>query len=220
MDAGLRRELAEKARAGARLSREDGVALYGSGDLAWLGGLAHEARTRRHGERGYFAAGPGPGPGPADEADAVAAVTVTYGEEPAEQIAAQIVDTILEVRDRQDAGAGLLAVAPLAAGRVTGAEVLKTFAVARLLLDNVAHVRVAWPAYGTQTAQLALQHGADDFAPAPGAPAPDPLPAGELVDLIQDAGLRPVERDARYAAVREHEGPDPERREAPQPMRF
>lgn len=217
MDAGLRRELAEKVRAGARLSREDGLALYGSGDLAWLGGLAHEARTRRHGERGYFAAGPG-------SADAVAAVPVAYGEEPAERIAEQVaeqaVDALLALRDRQDAGAGLLAVAPLAAGRGTGAEVLKTFAVARLLLDNVAHVRAAWTAYGTQTAQLALQHGADDFAPAPGAADPDSLPVAELVELIQDAGLRPVERDARYAAVREHEGPDPERRETPQPMRF
>ncbi|WP_407560439.1 hypothetical protein [Streptomyces sp. 184] len=204
MDAGLRRELAEKARGGARLSREDGAALYGSGDLAWLGGLAHEARTRRHGDRGYFAAA----------ADADSVETVSYGEGAAEQV----IDALLEVRDRQDAGAGLLAVAPLADGRVTGAEALKAFAVARLLLDNVPHVRAAWTAYGTQTAQLALQHGADDFAPAPG--AADTLPADELVELIQDAGLRPVERDARYAVVREHEAPDPERREAPQPMRF
>ncbi|MFF0723733.1 hypothetical protein [Streptomyces sp. NPDC004134] len=205
MDAGLRRELAEKARAGARLSRADGVALYGCGDLAWLGGLAHEARTRRHGERGYFAAA-------ADAAEPVA--EVPYGEEDP----GQTVDALLALRDRQDAGAGLLAVAPLAAGRVTGAAALKTFAVARLLLDNVPHVRAAWTAYGTQTAQLALQHGADDFAPAPGAAGI--LPVAELVELIQDAGLHPVERDARYDAVREHAGPDPERREAPQPMRF
>ncbi|MEO3851441.1 hypothetical protein ABGB09_28090 [Streptomyces sp. B8F3] len=205
MDAGLRRELAEKARADARLSRADGVALYGSGDLAWLGGLAHEARTRRHGERGYFAADA--------SAEAEAVATVTYGEG-----VEQTVDALLALRDRQDAGAGLLAVVPLAAGRVTGAEALKTFAVARLLLDNVPHVRAAWTAYGTQTAQLALQHGADDFAPAPG--AADTLAVGELVELIQDAGLHPVERDAHYAAVREHAGPDPERREAPQPMRF
>ncbi|GAA2137734.1 hypothetical protein GCM10009802_46990 [Streptomyces synnematoformans] len=142
------------------------------------------------------------------------------GAEPEDRVARRVVDALLAVRDRQDAGAGLLAVAPLAAGRATGAEVLKTFAVARLLLDNVPHVRAAWPAYGTQTAQLALQHGADDFAPAPGAADPGTLPAGELVELIQDAGLLPVERDARYAVVREHEGPDPERRETPQPMRF
>lgn len=204
MDAGLRRELAEKVRGGARLSREDGVALYGSGDLAWLGGLAHDVRTRRHGERAYFA--------PAAPSEATEAVA--YGE----GSVAQTVDALLALRDRQDAGAGLLAVVPLAAGRVTGAEALKAFAVARLLLDNVPHVRAAWTAYGTQTAQLALQHGADDFAPAPG--ADDTLPAGELVELIQDAGLRPVERDGSYTAVREHEGPDPERREAPQPMRF
>lgn len=205
MDAELRRELAEKARGGARLSREDGVALYGSGDLAWLGGLAHEARTGRHGERGYFATSAAP---------SAAVATVTYGEGPAERT----VEALLALRDRQDAGAGLLAAVPLATGPVTGAETLKTFAVARLLLDNVPHLRAAWTAYGTQTAQLALQHGADDFAPAPG--AGETLPAGELVELIQDAGLRPVERDENYTAVREHDGPDPERRETPQPMRF
>ncbi|MFI9080092.1 aminofutalosine synthase MqnE, partial [Streptomyces sioyaensis] len=47
MDAGLKRELEEKVYAGERLSREDGIALYGCDDLAWLGGLAHEVRTRK-----------------------------------------------------------------------------------------------------------------------------------------------------------------------------
>ena len=47
MDAGLKRELEEKVFSGERLSREDGIALYESDDLAWLGGLAHEVRTRK-----------------------------------------------------------------------------------------------------------------------------------------------------------------------------
>ena len=54
MDAGLKRELEEKVRAGERLTREDGIALYESDDLAWLGGLAHEVRTRKNGDVVHF----------------------------------------------------------------------------------------------------------------------------------------------------------------------
>ncbi|CAM5685411.1 Aminodeoxyfutalosine synthase [Streptomyces hirsutus] len=54
MDVGLKRELEEKVRSGERLSREDGIALYESDDLAWLGGLAHEVRTRKNGDVVHF----------------------------------------------------------------------------------------------------------------------------------------------------------------------
>ena len=45
MDAGLKRELEEKVYP-ASGCREDGIALYESDDLAWLGGLAHYVRTK------------------------------------------------------------------------------------------------------------------------------------------------------------------------------
>ncbi|CAM5604275.1 Aminodeoxyfutalosine synthase [Streptomyces glaucescens] len=54
MDVGLERELEEKVRSGERLTREDGIALYESDDLAWLGGLAHEVRTRKNGDVVHF----------------------------------------------------------------------------------------------------------------------------------------------------------------------
>jgi aminodeoxyfutalosine synthase len=54
MDAGLKREIEEKVYAGERLSRADGVALYSSDDLAWLGRLAHHRRTGRSGDRVLF----------------------------------------------------------------------------------------------------------------------------------------------------------------------
>ena len=41
MDVGRKRELEDKVLAGERLSYDDGVALYESDDLAWLGDLAH-----------------------------------------------------------------------------------------------------------------------------------------------------------------------------------
>jgi aminodeoxyfutalosine synthase len=46
--------LAEKVRAGERLSSEEGVALYSSNDLLALGYLAHQVRVRMHGMRTYF----------------------------------------------------------------------------------------------------------------------------------------------------------------------
>jgi aminodeoxyfutalosine synthase len=54
MDAGLKRELEAKVLAGERLTREDGVALYESDDLAWLGELAHHVRTVKNGDRVFF----------------------------------------------------------------------------------------------------------------------------------------------------------------------
>ncbi|MEV5485726.1 aminofutalosine synthase MqnE, partial [Streptomyces sioyaensis] len=54
MDVGLKRELEAKVHAGERLTREDGIALYECDDLAWLGGLAHEVRTRKNGDVVHF----------------------------------------------------------------------------------------------------------------------------------------------------------------------
>src|SRR5438552_11351232 len=54
MDSGRRREIEDMVAAGERLGYDDGVALYGCDDLAWLGGLAHSVRTRKNGERVVF----------------------------------------------------------------------------------------------------------------------------------------------------------------------
>ena len=44
--------------------------------------------------------------------------------------------------------------------------------------------------------------------------------AGALLDLIRDAGFRPVERNTRYEVIREYDGPALTRRETPQAMRL
>ena len=46
--------IAEKVQAGERLSFEDGVALYRSGDILALGWLANSVRERLHGDLAYF----------------------------------------------------------------------------------------------------------------------------------------------------------------------
>src|ERR687888_621341 len=54
MDAAHRQAIEDKVHSGERLSYADGVALYECGDLAWLGGLAHEVRTAKNGDRVFF----------------------------------------------------------------------------------------------------------------------------------------------------------------------
>ncbi len=54
MDVGRKRDLEAKVRAGERLDLADGVDLYASDDLAWLGDLAHHVRTEKNGDRTYF----------------------------------------------------------------------------------------------------------------------------------------------------------------------
>ncbi|MEJ3748386.1 hypothetical protein WEI85_34515 [Actinomycetes bacterium KLBMP 9797] len=92
------------------------------------------------------------------------------------------------------------------------AESLRGFALARLLLDDGVHIAASLPLHGTALAQLALNFGADDLV------CPADANREDVVNLIWDAGLRPVERDAGYAVVRDYDPPVPlaERRAEPQ----
>ena len=94
----------------------------------------------------------------------------------------------------------------------TGVEDLRTFAVARLLLDNIAHLKAYWVMLGLKTAQTAQWFGADDIDGTvqeeriyhmAGAETPQGLALSELVHLIEQAGRVPVERDTLYNVVAE-----------------
>ncbi|MGP3973455.1 radical SAM protein [Streptomyces sp. 8N114] len=154
--------------------------------------------------------------------------TMRYGSAEDAADRAAYVEQVLRLRELQDETGGFHVFVPLLQDGprgATGAEVLKTFAVARLLFDNVPHVAVDWALHSVQTAQLVLQHGADEMAgqvvnsESETAQDADALTREDLLDLIRDTGFRPVERDARHGVLRSYEGPDPQRREAPQPMR-
>jgi len=166
--------------------------------------------------------------------------TMLYGhiEEPRHRV-----DHVLRLRQLQDETGGFVVFIPLrfqhdAAGdprnrlmtqpMATGAEVLTTFAVSRLLFDNVPHVKNFWVMHGLQTAQLSLSFGADDLDgsvveykithDADGFGTPNEMTRDQLLEIIRDAGFRPVERNTRYEVVRTFDGPDPARRDVPQPM--
>src|SRR5689334_2125834 len=139
------------------------------------------------------------------------------------------------LRALQDETDGFLTYIPLAyhtehnelgeeLGRVgsatTGYEDLKNIAVARLYLDNIAHIKTHWPMVTPFMSQVVLEFGCDDVEGTvvyervyheAGARTQMLMPYLELVHLIRAAGKRPVERDSLYRPVREQfDDPPPE----------
>ena len=372
MDVGLKRELEQKVRAGERLSYDDGVALYDSDDLAWLGGLAHEVRTEKNGDKVFFnvnrhlnltnvctascaycsfqrKAGEkdaytmrveeavrlaeemrpagitelhivnGLHPTlpwryyprvlselkaalPEVSLKAFTATEIHFFErlsgKPADEVLDELIDAglesltgggaeifdweirsqivdhethwedwsrihrlahskglrtpctmlyghieeprhrvdhVLRLRELQDETGGFVVFIPLRyqhdsvgdprnrlqdrTTMATGAEALKTFAVSRLLFDNIDHVKAFWVMHGLTTSQLALSFGADDLDgsvveykithDADHYGTPNTMTRDDLLDIIRDAGFTPVERDTRYRVVKEFPGPTP-----------
>jgi aminodeoxyfutalosine synthase len=94
----------------------------------------------------------------------------------------------------------------------TGYEDLKNIAVGRLFLDNIPHVKTHWPMVTPFLSQIALNFGCDDVEGTvvfervyheAGATTEMHLAYHGLVELIRNAGKRPVERDSLYQVVRE-----------------
>jgi len=87
---------------------------------------------------------------------------------------------------------------------------LREMAVARLLLDNIPHVKAYWILMDVPLAQLCLSFGADDVDGTvveeriyhdAGATTPQQVQRAELIQWIRDAGRIPVERDTLYNVV-------------------
>jgi aminodeoxyfutalosine synthase len=135
------------------------------------------------------------------------------------------VDHLIRLRELQDrslAGgkASFLAYIPLAyqnennelsrkhvIHETTGLQDLREIAVARLMLDNIPHIKAYWVMIGAGLAQVGLSYGANDLdgtiieeeiAHNAGAKTPMALSKSELIRLIQEAGFEAVERDNLY----------------------
>lgn len=96
----------------------------------------------------------------------------------------------------------------------TGLTDLKTLAIARLMLDNVSHIKAFWIMQGVGLAQVALSWGCDDLDGTvvwyditkregeQQRPTHQELHVSDLKRLIREAGRTPVERDTLYRPVR------------------
>jgi aminodeoxyfutalosine synthase len=130
------------------------------------------------------------------------------------------VDHLLKLRALQDETQGFVTFIPLAfhpdntplqhIPKTTGFLDIKNIAVARLMLDNIPHIKAYWIMMTPRIAQIALRFGADDIDGTvveekiyhdAGATTSQSLRRGELLQLIRKAGREPVERDTLYRPV-------------------
>lgn len=94
-------------------------------------------------------------------------------------------------------------------------EDLKNYAVSRIFMDNVAHIKAYWPMIGRTTAQLSLSFGVDDIDGTiddttkiytmAGSEEQNPaLTTQQLVELIRQVKRNPIERDTLYNVVKDY----------------
>jgi aminodeoxyfutalosine synthase len=145
-------------------------------------------------------------------------VTMLYGHIETNE---ERVDHMLRARALQDETGGFQAFIPLAfhpdnnqmrkLPAPSGSDTLRVHAVARLMLDNIPHVKAFWIATGVELAQTALWFGVDDLDGTvqeekiyhmAGSRTPEALTTGDIEQIIRDAGRIPVERDTFYNVVR------------------
>ncbi|NOZ89925.1 MAG: aminofutalosine synthase MqnE [Epsilonproteobacteria bacterium] len=127
------------------------------------------------------------------------------------------IDHMLRLRELQDITGGFNAFIPLVYQRennflkvdkfLTGQEILKTYAISRILLDNIPHIKAYWATSTINLALIAQEFGADDLdgtiqkesiQSAAGAKSSNGMQIEEFVSMIKNAGFIPVERDSLY----------------------
>jgi aminodeoxyfutalosine synthase len=92
-------------------------------------------------------------------------------------------------------------------------EDIKAYAIARIFLDNFAHLKAYWPMLGRNNAQLMLNFGVDDldgtiddstkiYSMAGSEEQTPAMSTEQICDLVYDAGRIPVERDTVYNTLK------------------
>ncbi len=127
------------------------------------------------------------------------------------------IDHMMKIRELQDKTSGFMTFIPLFCHyenteiyefqQQTGFEAVKDYAISRLILDNIPHIKAFWIQIGTKLAQITLSFGVDDLDGTvmeekithyAGAKTGNALSKNELIHIIKKAGKIPVERDTVY----------------------
>ena len=132
------------------------------------------------------------------------------------------IDHLMRLRELQDETGGINAFIPLKfrsannslshLGETSVTDDLRTLAMSRLILDNVAHIKAYWVMYGKTTTELALAFGADDidgtiddstkiYSMAGADDARPTMSVDDIVRICSNAGYRAVERDTHYNEI-------------------
>jgi aminodeoxyfutalosine synthase len=127
------------------------------------------------------------------------------------------IDHMIRLRDIQDQTGGFNAFIPLVYQKEnnflkvtdfpTAQEILKTFAISRIMLDNIPSLKAYWVTSSIKLALLAQEFGANDLDgtiekesinSAAGAASANGMKQNEFVELIKNSGFEPIERDSLY----------------------
>lgn len=132
------------------------------------------------------------------------------------------VDHMEQLRQLQDRTGGFQAFIPLKfrnkdnqmshIAEVSVIEDLRNYAISRIYMDNVPHIKAYWAMISRSTAQLSLNFGVDDIDGTlddttkiysmAGAEEQNPaMSTQQLVELIRHVGRHPIERDTLYNVV-------------------
>ncbi len=101
-------------------------------------------------------------------------------------------------------------------GEVNLVEDFRNFAVCRIFLDNIKHLKAYWPMLGIQNTQLAINFGVDDidgtiddttkiYSMAGAEEQKPTMTVGRLTELIRNANRVPAERDSLYNIIKVYE---------------
>jgi aminodeoxyfutalosine synthase len=133
-----------------------------------------------------------------------------------------LVHHMSQLRDLQDRTGGFNTFIPLKfrndgndmshVNETTVSHDMKVYAIARIYMDNFPHLKSYWPMLGRANAQLSLSFGVNDidgtiddttkiYSMAGSEEQSPAMSTEELVNLIQQAGRRPVERDTLYNII-------------------
>ncbi len=131
------------------------------------------------------------------------------------------IDHMMRIRDLQDETGGFNCFIPLVyqmennylnvKEAITANEILRTFAISRLVLDNVPNLKAYWVTSTVNLALVAQEFGANDLDgtiekesinSAAGAKSANGIDLEQFVGLIKDSGFTPVERDSLYNEIK------------------
>ncbi len=134
------------------------------------------------------------------------------------------IDHMIRLRDVQDRTGGFNAFIPLVYQKEnnylkncnfpTGQEILKTYAISRIMLDNIPHLKAYWATSTINLALIAQEYGADDLdgtiekesiQSAAGAKSSNGMRLNTFIDMIKNSGFTPVERDSLYNELVVHD---------------
>ncbi|HON54235.1 MAG TPA: aminofutalosine synthase MqnE [Bacteroidales bacterium] len=131
-------------------------------------------------------------------------------------------DHMLQIKELQEETGGFDAFIPLLfkstnnqlshLGEIGFVEILKTFAVARVVLDNIPHIKSYWPMLGKDLSQLTLLYGADDMDGTinnstkiysmAGSHSNPEMSCDEIENMARECGFIAIERDSFYNEVK------------------